>query len=152
MSCGVGRRLSSDPELLWLWRRPVATALIPPLAWEPPYAAGVAQEITKRQKKKKKKEIFWGLPKCDTEIWVVSKCCCNNGPDRRTRGCHKPPIVKKKKVVLWNTVKRSTLKRGVAVFYFTLEISDYITRILYWKTCSVCLKWSEMHRLWFLFL
>ena len=53
MSCGVGRRRGSDPALLWLWRRPVATAPIGPLAWEPPYAAGAAQEIatttTKRQ-------------------------------------------------------------------------------------------------------
>ena len=59
MSCGVGRRHGSDPALLWLWRRPVATAPIQPLAWEPPYAAGAAQEIattTKRQKKKKKKK------------------------------------------------------------------------------------------------
>ena len=31
--------------LLWLWRRPVATAPIQPLAWEPPYARGAAQEI-----------------------------------------------------------------------------------------------------------
>ena len=28
--------------LLWLWRRPVAVAPIGPLAWEPPYAMGVA--------------------------------------------------------------------------------------------------------------
>jgi len=41
MSCGVGRR-HSDPVLLWLWRRLAATALIRPLAWEPPYAAGMA--------------------------------------------------------------------------------------------------------------
>ena len=53
MSCGVGRRHSSDPELLWLWRRPAAVALIGPLAWEPPYDVGVALEKTKRQKKKK---------------------------------------------------------------------------------------------------
>ena len=33
-----------DPELLWLWHRPVATALIRPLAWEHPYATGVALE------------------------------------------------------------------------------------------------------------
>ena len=45
MSCGVGCIRGSDPELLWLWRRPVATAPIRPLAWEPPYAAGAAQEI-----------------------------------------------------------------------------------------------------------
>ena len=29
------------------------TAPIQPLAWEPPYAAGAAQEIAKRQKKNK---------------------------------------------------------------------------------------------------
>ena len=34
--------------------RPAATAPIRPLAWEPPYAAGAAQEMAKRQKKKKK--------------------------------------------------------------------------------------------------
>ena len=55
MSCGVGHRCGLDPALLWLWRRPVATAPIGPLAWEPPYAAGAAQEIAKRQKIKKKK-------------------------------------------------------------------------------------------------
>ena len=53
MSYGVGCRLSSDPTLLWLWRCLVATATIRPLAWEPPYAAGAAQEIAKRPKKKK---------------------------------------------------------------------------------------------------
>ena len=30
-----------DPVLRWLWRRPAATALIRPLAWELPYAASV---------------------------------------------------------------------------------------------------------------
>ena len=40
--------------LLWLWRRPVATALIGPLAREPPHAAGAAQEMAKRQKTKTK--------------------------------------------------------------------------------------------------
>jgi len=51
MSCGVGRRSGSDPALLWLWRRLAATAPIGPLAWEPPYAAGAAQEMAKRPKK-----------------------------------------------------------------------------------------------------
>ena len=51
--CGVGCRRVSDPALLWLWSRPVATAPIRPLAWEPPYAAGAAQEIAKRQKTNK---------------------------------------------------------------------------------------------------
>ena len=52
MSCGVGHRQDLDPELLWLWCRPAATALIRPLVWEPPYAAGAALEKAKRQKKK----------------------------------------------------------------------------------------------------
>jgi len=38
------------------WHRLAATAPIGPLAWEPPYAAGAAQEMAKRQKKKKKKK------------------------------------------------------------------------------------------------
>ena len=56
MSCGVGRRHGSNPALLWLWRRPVATAPIRPLAWEPPYASGAALEKAKRQKKKKRNQ------------------------------------------------------------------------------------------------
>ena len=44
MSGGVGRRRGSDPALLWLWLRLVARAPIRPLAWEPPYAEGVALE------------------------------------------------------------------------------------------------------------
>jgi len=59
VSCGVGCRRGWDPALLWLWPRLVATAPIQPLAWEPPYAAGAAQEIattttTTKDKKKKK--------------------------------------------------------------------------------------------------
>ena len=48
-------RHGSDPELLWLWRRLVATALIRPLAWETPYAMEVAQEMAKIQKTNKQK-------------------------------------------------------------------------------------------------
>ena len=60
MSHGVGHRRSLDPTLLWLWHRLVATAPIRPLAWEPPYAEGAAQEIEKKKKKKKvaMKETF----------------------------------------------------------------------------------------------
>jgi len=59
MSCGVGRRPGLDPALLWLWRRPVATAPIGPLAWEPPYAMGAAlkQNKTKQKKTKQNKKI-----------------------------------------------------------------------------------------------
>ena len=56
MSCGVGCRHGLDPKLLWLWCRPAAIALIGPLAWESPYAAGAALEKTKKQKNKKKQK------------------------------------------------------------------------------------------------
>ena len=54
MSCDVGCRCGSDLALLWLWPRPVATAPIRPLAWEPPYAVGAALE---KDKKKEKRQI-----------------------------------------------------------------------------------------------
>ena len=58
MSYGVGCRHGLDPELLWLWRRPAAVALIGSLAWEPPCAGGKALKL----KKKKKKICFsWSL-------------------------------------------------------------------------------------------
>ena len=50
VSCGIDHRCGLDPALLWLWRRLVATALIGPLAWEPPYAMGVVLEIPKKKK------------------------------------------------------------------------------------------------------
>ena len=52
VSCGVGHRRGSDPSLLWLWHRPVATAPMRPLAWELPYAVDMALEKAKRQKNK----------------------------------------------------------------------------------------------------
>ena len=42
VSCGIGHRLGSDPVLLGLWHRSAAAAPIRPLAWELPYALGVA--------------------------------------------------------------------------------------------------------------
>ena len=47
------RLATSNPALLWLWRRLEATALIRPLAWEPPYASDAALKGEKDQKKKK---------------------------------------------------------------------------------------------------
>ena len=52
MSCGEGCRRSSDPALLWLWYKLAATGPIRPLAWEPPYASGVALEYGKKKTKK----------------------------------------------------------------------------------------------------
>ena len=47
--------------LLWLWHRPAATALIRALAWEPPYAMGVALEKTKNKENKIKSILFCKL-------------------------------------------------------------------------------------------
>ena len=53
MSSGVGLRRGSDLVLLWLWLCVglAATALIQPLAWEPPYAMGAALQGQKPKKK-----------------------------------------------------------------------------------------------------
>ena len=45
---GMGYRCSTEPVLLWLWRRPAAAAPIGPLAWELPYIAGA---VIKKKKK-----------------------------------------------------------------------------------------------------
>ena len=37
------------PMWLWLWRRPAATAVIQPLAWELPYAMGAALKKVKKR-------------------------------------------------------------------------------------------------------
>ena len=55
VSCDVGRRRCSDLVLLWLWRRPAATAPIRPLAWELAYAEGVA--LNRKTNKENKKTI-----------------------------------------------------------------------------------------------
>ena len=49
MSCGIVHRSGSDSALLRLWCRLAATALIGPLAWEPPCAVGMA---LKKQRQK----------------------------------------------------------------------------------------------------
>ena len=62
LCCGVGRRRGPDPELLWLWCGPVAIALIRPLVWDPPYAAGAALKRQKGKKRKKeKKQVSSGM-------------------------------------------------------------------------------------------
>ena len=54
MSCGIGHRCSLDPE--WLWHRLAVVALIQPLAWECPYAAGAALKGKKKKTKKTNKQ------------------------------------------------------------------------------------------------
>ena len=68
MSCEEGHRCCLDPALLWLWCRLAAMASIQPLAWELPYAAGMA---LKRKKKhsflKKKKNLKQMTVHVDTQ-------------------------------------------------------------------------------------
>ena len=54
MNCCIGHRHVSGLDLVWLWNRSAAVALIRPLAWELPYAAGVALKTKKKKKKKTK--------------------------------------------------------------------------------------------------
>ena len=56
VSCGVGCGCGSDPTLLWLWCSLAAVAPIQPLAWELPYAMGVA---VKKKKQNKTKLVSW---------------------------------------------------------------------------------------------
>ena len=56
MNCGVGLRCGLAMALLWLWHRPTAVALIQPLAWETPYAAGAALKKKKKRKKERKEK------------------------------------------------------------------------------------------------
>ena len=51
LSCG--HSFSSDLVLLWLWCRPGAPAPAESLAWELPYATGVALKVLKKKKKRK---------------------------------------------------------------------------------------------------
>ena len=69
MSCGVSRRGGSDLALLWLWCRLAAVAPTGALAWELPYALGVAlkskkQTRTKTKTKKLHKMLMGNIPKC----------------------------------------------------------------------------------------
>ena len=47
-----------DPALLWLWRKPGATALIRLLPWEPPYASGAALNGQKSKTNKQKNQYI----------------------------------------------------------------------------------------------
>ena len=72
MSCGIVLRLGLDPKLMWLWYRSAAIALIQPLAWEPPYAAGLAlkRQKEKKEKKEKKKKGIQHCHKMWYGLWL----------------------------------------------------------------------------------
>ena len=73
MSSGVGHRHSSDPVLLWLWLKLAAVAQIRPLAWEPPYAVGVAPKGRKKEEKVTKINLFIALISATEERYLGSQ-------------------------------------------------------------------------------
>ena len=90
MSYGIGCRCSSDPELLWLWHWPADAAPIRPLAWELPYAAGVAlkrrQQQQQQQQQKTRPTIIylseWLIP---VRTAIINKTTNN----KSWQGCRK---------------------------------------------------------------
>ena len=61
VSSGVGRRPGSEPTLLCLWCRREVVALIQPVAWELPHAAGVVQKKKKKKKERKKSCLRYSI-------------------------------------------------------------------------------------------
>ena len=83
VNCGAGCRCGSDLALLWLWRRPVATAPIGPLAWEPPYAAEADQRNSKKTKKiNKNKKNKMG----SREVQIVAQWLTNLNRNHEVAG------------------------------------------------------------------
>uniref|UniRef100_A0A8D0RM76 Uncharacterized protein n=1 Tax=Sus scrofa TaxID=9823 RepID=A0A8D0RM76_PIG len=151
VSCGVGCRRGSDPTLLWLWCRPVATAPIQPLAWEPSYAAGAAQEIatttttkdkkTKDKEKKRKKESN-PIYNCIKKIKYLRLNLTTEVKDLYSENCK--TLIKetednthKWKDILWpsagkiNIVKMSTLSKEIYRFS-TIPIKIPMAEFLSW--------------------
>ena len=75
VSCGVGPRRSSDLALLRLRQRLAAVAPIQPLAWEPPYAVGVALK-SEKEKRKRSYSVSYvkdGLTRREEGCWKEGK-------------------------------------------------------------------------------
>lgn len=84
VGCGIGHRVGSDPVLLWQWRRPAAAALIRPLIWELPCAAGAALKKREREKPDKPAETPWrgqGLGRHHSQYFSQEQVrCLKEGP------------------------------------------------------------------------
>ena len=68
VSCGVVHRCGLDPELLWLWRRLAALALIWLLAWELPCATSA---VLKSKKKREEVGLSWDRAAVSGGIKVI---------------------------------------------------------------------------------
>ena len=109
MSCGVGCRRGSDPALLWLWRRPVATAQIWPLARELPCAVGAAQEMAK---KKKMPLSFWSHTTSILQaLWLFL-----------IKSTRELKMRREKKKCNWNLSQFAWLQRSDSLLSFSMVI------------------------------
>ena len=95
--CHKGHRFGLDPVLPWLWYRLAAAALIWPLCWELPLAAGVAIKRKKEKEPERRKllrERENPVPNCPEVLpkvvtWeLIGVCMCGN----YTRSGKEPPI------------------------------------------------------------
>ena len=80
MSCGVDCRPRLGPELLWLWCRLEAAALMWLLTWELPCVVGTALKSKKKKKKKERKkelktrtETDTCTPGCTSALFIIAK-------------------------------------------------------------------------------
>ena len=101
--CRLQRQLSA-PVLLWLWCRSAAVAPIQPLAWELPYAMGIALKRPKKKKKKKETHLLCDIPakgsqpefnhetlsdKPNLEIFCKIFLCQGHGSQGKAEDCSK---------------------------------------------------------------
>ena len=57
LCCRLQVQLRSGIAVAVAWAADAATALIPPLAWEPPYAAGTVFKKERKKERKKEKKL-----------------------------------------------------------------------------------------------
>ena len=99
MSCGVGRRRSLDPALLWLWCRPATIAGTPSLGTSTCYECG-----PKKQRKKKKKKRTKGSEKGKSNSAVdigTQKGWWGTGVKKRREHCPLEALLRD--LTVWDT-------------------------------------------------
>ena len=135
MSCDAGCRCDLDLALLWLWRRPAATAPIGPLDWEPPYAAGSA---LKRQTNKQTTQ--WDL------IKLTSFCTAKKTIKKDNLCCEPYRKSKKRQPMEWEKiVANDAADKGLIskIYKQRIQLSNKKTKnaIKKWiEDLDICLK------------
>ena len=120
MICGVGHRRGSDPALLWLWRRPAATAWIRLLILGTSICLGSGPRRGKKTKKKKKKDF----------------CCHRFDPGPGNFHRHAPPAPKqtnkqtnKKKWLAGKSQVKSLILRHVRNLCFRMPKNQHVVKL-----------------------